>query len=73
MTTKKDTQTIAKDLEALEAIAQWFESSDQVDVEEGLKKVKEGAVLAKSLKERLKEIENEFVEIQKEGVKKEEG
>jgi exonuclease VII small subunit len=67
MTTKKDTQTIAKDLEALEAIAQWFESSDQVDVEEGLKKVKEGAVLAKSLKERLKEIENEFVEIQKEG------
>jgi exonuclease VII small subunit len=59
------TKTIAKDLEKLEAIAAWFESSETVDVEEGLQKVKEGAELAKKLKERLKEIENEFEEVKK--------
>jgi len=63
---KEKTNSIAKDLEALEAIAAWFEHSEQVDVEEGLAKVKEGAVLAKRLKERLKEVENEFAEVRKE-------
>jgi exodeoxyribonuclease VII small subunit len=62
--TKQHT-TIAQDLEELEAIAAWFESSEQVDVEEGLKKVKRGAELAARLKERLKEVENEFEEVKK--------
>jgi predicted transcriptional regulator len=38
----------------------------EIDVEEGIKKVREGAVLIKSSRERLKEIENEFEELKKE-------
>lgn len=52
-------------LKKLEAIASWFESRREVDVEEGLKKVKEGAALAKDVKSRLKEIENEFEEVRR--------
>jgi exodeoxyribonuclease VII small subunit len=57
--------TIQSSLKKLESIAAWFDDQEEVDVEEGLKKVKEGAVLIKSLKERLKEVENEFEEIKK--------
>jgi exodeoxyribonuclease VII small subunit len=57
--------TIQSSLKKLESIATWFDDQEEVDVEEGLKKVKEGAVLIKSLKERLKEVENEFEEIKK--------
>ncbi len=56
---------IKKSLEKLESIAEWFEKQDDVDVEEGLKRVKEGGELIKELKERLKEVENEFEEIKK--------
>lgn len=58
--------SITESLGKLEKIAEWFEQEREVDVEEGLKKVKEGAVLVKELKERLKEAENEFTEIRKE-------
>lgn len=54
---------ITKTLEQLHDIADWFEQQTQVDVEEGLKRVKEAAILIKVSKARLKEIENEFVEI----------
>ncbi|HEY4510292.1 MAG TPA: exodeoxyribonuclease VII small subunit [Candidatus Paceibacterota bacterium] len=47
----------------LEAIVKWFESQRDVDVEEGLKKVKEGAVLIKELRGKLKHAENEFREV----------
>lgn len=57
---------IAESLSKLENIVEWFENQKDVDVEEGLKKVKEGAGLIKSLKARLKEVENEFEEIKKE-------
>ena len=67
MTHKKDTTSIAQDLEELEAIAAWFESSQQVDVEEGLEKVKRGAELATRLKQRLKDVENEFEKVQGKG------
>lgn len=58
--------SITDSLSKLEKIAEWFEHEREVDVEEGLKKVKEGALLVKELKERLKEAENEFTEIRKE-------
>jgi hypothetical protein len=55
---------LTKNLEKLNEIANWFDQQTQVDVEEGLKKVKEAAILIKESKARLREVENEFVEIQ---------
>ncbi|MEI7740884.1 MAG: exodeoxyribonuclease VII small subunit [bacterium] len=57
-------QPFAKSFEELEAIAAYFES-ENVDVEEGIKKFEEGMALAKACKERLTEIENKVVEIKK--------
>jgi exonuclease VII small subunit len=62
MPTKGD--TIREQLKELEDIAAWFEKESDFDVEEGLKKVKEGAVLVKKLKDRIKEVENEFQELE---------
>jgi exodeoxyribonuclease VII small subunit len=59
--TKKNNLT--QDLKSLEAITEWFENQEEVDVEEGLKKVKEGAKLIKQSRNRLKEVKNEFQEI----------
>lgn len=53
----------------LKEIADWFEDQEEVDVEAGLEKVKEGAVLVKNCKSRLSEIENEFEKIRKEAEK----
>lgn len=53
-------------LKKLNEIVDWFENQEEVDVEEGLKKVKDGAELIKVCKKRLSEVENEFKEIQKE-------
>lgn len=50
-------------LKKLEAIADWFEREEAVDVERGMEKVKEASVLIKSLRGRLKDVENEFIEI----------
>lgn len=52
-------------LRKLEKIVLWFESQESVDVEEGLKKVKEGALLIQGSRERLQQAENEFLEIKK--------
>lgn len=56
---------LSETLKKLEAISSWFDSQREVDVEEGLKKVKEGAELIKTSKARLAEIENEFEEVKK--------
>ncbi len=65
--TKEGTQgAIKKELAELEAIAQWFEEQNELDIEEGLVKVKRGAELAKSLKSRLTAVENEFREVEAE-------
>jgi len=53
-------------IKKLEAISFWFKNQKDLDVEEGLQKVKEAAVLIKQSKDRLKAVENEFIEIQKE-------
>ena len=54
MTNNKKTN-ISNSLGKLEEISEWFEKQKEIDVEEGLKKVKEGAVLIKELKTRLKD------------------
>lgn len=52
-------------LEELRKIVAWFENSENVDIEEGIKKVKEGAEHLKNAKQQLKEIDNEFKEVEK--------
>lgn len=52
-------------LKKLSEISDWFDNREEMDVEEGLNKVKEAVVLIKESKERLKQIENEFEEIKK--------
>jgi exonuclease VII small subunit len=69
--TKK--QDFTNDLKKLSQISEWFEQQEELDIEDGLKKVKEAAELIKSTKQRLKEIENEFGEIKKEIVGETEG
>jgi len=50
-------------LKQLEQINQWFQQED-IDLEEGLKKLKEGKELITKCQARLQEVENEFIEIQ---------
>lgn len=52
-------------MKKLRAITAWFESQDEIDVEKGIEKVKEGAELIKKSKQRLKELENEFEDVRK--------
>lgn len=63
----KDTteHNIKDSLKKLENIAGWFDNQEEVDVEQGLQKVKEGTALIKELKTKLKQVENEFEEIKK--------
>jgi len=56
---------LKESLAKLNEIVGWFENQRELDVEVGLEKIKEGADLVKACKERLKEIENEFVEIKR--------
>jgi hypothetical protein len=66
MTKKDETkENLSEKLKKLGTIVSWFEDQEEIDVEKGLKLVKEGAILIKDSKERLKEIENEFKEIKK--------
>ena len=62
----KEKKNIKSSIKKLEDIVDWFESQEDVDVEEGLKKVKEGSTLIKDLKSRLKKVENEFEDIKQE-------
>ena len=56
---------LTETMKKLRTITEWFESQEEVDVEKGLEKVKEGADLIKASRERLKELENEFEEVKK--------
>jgi len=62
MTSKNN---LNESLKELTEIVHWFDEQKEVDIEAGLDKVKEGAVLIKSCRQRLQVIENEFEEIQK--------
>ncbi len=63
---KLETKNLNSNLKRLSEITDWFENQEEVDVEEGLKKVKEAVTLIKASKERLKAVENEFEEIKRE-------
>lgn len=65
MKTEK-TLSLGESLKKLESIVNWFDNQEEVDVEVGLEKVKEGVALIKSSKARLKEVENEFEVVKKE-------
>jgi len=61
--TKTKKESITTELEALEKIVEWFESQKEINVEKSLEKAKQGALLVKSLKSELKEVENQFEEV----------
>lgn len=57
---------LKESLKKLDTIVEWFEAQEEIDVEAGLEKVKEGAALVKVCRKRLSEIENEFEQIERE-------
>lgn len=57
--------SLGESLKKLESIVTWFDDQEEVDVEQGLEKVKEGVELIKASKQRLKEVENEFEKVKK--------
>jgi exonuclease VII small subunit len=61
---------LSESLKKVQAIITWFDSQEEVDVEKALEKIKEGTVLIKESRTRLKEIENEF-EVVKRDLEKE--
>ncbi|PIR02101.1 MAG: hypothetical protein CO144_02355 [Candidatus Nealsonbacteria bacterium CG_4_9_14_3_um_filter_35_11] len=58
-------ENLNDNLKRLSEISNWFDSQEEIDVEEGLKKVKQAAELIKASKKRLNEVENKFEEIKK--------
>lgn len=50
-------------MKKLKDIVSWFDQQEEIDVEMGLEKVKEGASLIKESKKQLKELENEFEKV----------
>jgi exonuclease VII small subunit len=66
MTKEKIDNNLNNNLKRLSEITNWFDNQEEIDVEEGLNKVKEAVELIKAGKTRLKSIENEFKEIKKE-------
>lgn len=59
-------KNLNQSLKKLTSIADWFEKQEEIDVEEGLNKVKEAAETIKEARKQFKEVENEFEEIKKE-------
>ena len=53
-------------LKKLKDIMDWFDKQEEVDVEAGLVKIKEGAMHIKESKKQLKVLENEFEKVKKE-------
>lgn len=62
----KQTKSFKHHLKEIAQILEWFDSQEELDVEQALDKIKEAATLVKSGKNRLGEIENEFKELKKE-------
>ena len=63
---KETKNNLSESLKKLEQISAWFDEQEEVDLEHGLLKVKEGAKLIKESRAQLKNIENEFEEIKAE-------
>ena len=62
MTKKVD---LKQSLQELQEITDWFQGED-VDLDEGLEKLRAGVNLIKECKTKIKNIENEFIDIKKE-------
>ena len=62
---KSNPVNIDETLKKLEAIAEWFDTRNEPDIEEGLLKVEEAARLLSAGRERLAQIENRFEEVKK--------
>ena len=62
----KETKSFKQHLKEIAHILEWFDSQEELDVEEALLKVHEAAKLIKASRERLQEVENEFKIIKKE-------
>jgi hypothetical protein len=62
---KEEEVDLGKNLKKLAAIAAWFDEAEEIDIEQGLAKVKEASGLIKASRSRLSDIENEFKEIKK--------
>jgi molecular chaperone GrpE (heat shock protein) len=58
-------KNLSENLKKLAKISEWFEKQEEVDVEEGLEKIKEAAKIIKETKKSFEEVENEFEEIKK--------
>jgi len=56
---------LSKNLKKLEEISFWFENQKELNIEEGLKKVKTALILVKESKKELQNVKNEFEEIEK--------
>jgi len=65
MVDKKDKVSFKKAIEELEEINEWF-SRDEIDLEEGLIRLKRGKELILACQKRLAEVETEFVDIKEE-------
>ncbi|MDD3006975.1 MAG: exodeoxyribonuclease VII small subunit [Candidatus Pacebacteria bacterium] len=63
---KETKNNLSESLKKLEQISAWFDEQEEIDLEKGLLKVKEGARLIKESRAQLKNIENEFEEIKAE-------
>lgn len=65
MAKSEQSVNLSDTIKKLRSITEWFESQNEIDVEKGLDKIKEGAELIKVSRLRLKELENEFDEVKK--------
>ncbi len=65
MAKSEQSVNLSDTIKKLRSITEWFESQNEIDVEKGLDKIKEGADLIKASRLRLKELENEFDEVKK--------
>ncbi|MDD3046109.1 MAG: exodeoxyribonuclease VII small subunit [Candidatus Pacebacteria bacterium] len=63
--TQKENKNLEEMISSLSSISDWFQNQKEIDIELGLKKVKEATSLIKEAKKRLAEVENEFEEIKK--------
>lgn len=61
-----DKTKLKDSLREMEGIIKWFDAQEEVDVEVGLDKVKQGIALIRASKGRLKELENEFETMKRE-------
>ena len=61
----KSSININENMKKLRAITEWFESQEDIDIEKGIEKIKEGAEIIAESKKRLAELENEFEDVKK--------